>query len=424
MRVIGAGVFASAIVCAVLAGPVAPAAAQQRQDSARIAELERQMEAVTREMERMRLGREVVRADTSVHRLGPAASKVYRVDSGVSIGGYGEALYQNFSGARQDGTEVDAPSRWDAYRAILYAGYKYNDRLLFNSEIEVEHADEIELEFAYVDYLLTPTIGVRGGLLLAPVGLVNELHEPPTFLGTTRPLTETVIIPTTWRENGVGLFGHGGVLDWRVYVMTGLDARGLSASGLRDARQEGSRAVAEDLSFVGRLDWVGRPDLVLGGSAYYGKTAQGHDLGPDVAGGLLLWDVHADYQAAGLQLRALVAGTRLNDVIAVNDALGLDGTDAVAEGMRGWYVQAGYDVLRRAATDHQLIPYLRYESLDTQAEVAEGFAADPALDRSVLSIGVAWKPVPQVVTKLDWQRHDNGADTGLSQWNVQLGWLF
>lgn len=402
-----------------------PAEARQATDSARIAELERRLEAITREMESLRLGRDVVEADTSMLGLGPAASKVYRVDQGVSIGGYGEVLYENYATTREDGSPATSRDAADALRAIVYFGYKFNDRLLFNSEIEIEHADEAFLEFAYVDYLLTGGFGVRAGLLLAPLGLVNELHEPPVYLGTERPVTESVIIPTTWRENGVGLFGGNDALAWRVYVMNSLDGAGFGGSGLRGGRQKGSGALAEDLGVAARVDWVGTLGLSVGGSGYYGGTGQGRELdGEVVHGAVTIWDLHADYEVAGLDLRALVASARVGDVAALNTLNELSGAEAIGEEMLGWYAQAGYDVLRGTASTHQLVPYVRYEEVNTQRSVAAGFAADPANDRSVLSLGVAWKPLPQVVAKADYQVHGNAADTGVDQWNVQLGWIF
>src|SRR5690606_5504586 len=118
-------------------------------------------------------------------------------------------------------------------------------------EIEFEHAStgqggEVSVEFAYLDYLATPHLGVRAGMVLVPMGFVNELHEPTTFLGTTRPLTESTIIPTTWRENGAGVFGDIGDFSYRAYVINGLDAvgggssraGGFSAAGLRGGRQK------------------------------------------------------------------------------------------------------------------------------------------------------------------------------------------
>ena len=403
----------------------APPLVAQDGDSLRITELERRMEAVTRELERLRLGRDVVEADSSVQGLGPAASRVYRVDQGVSIGGYGEVLYENFASEAQNGSPMGAGDSFDALRAILYVGYKFNDRLLFNSEIEVEHADEIGLEFAYLDYRLSDDVGVRAGLLLAPLGLINELHEPPVFLGTERPVTESRIIPTTWRENGIGLFGSTDAISWRAYLMGSFDGAGFGASGLRGGRQKGSRALVEDLGVAGRVDYTATPGLILGGSAFLGETGQNRQVaGNDVGGRVLVWDLHADYEASGWDLRGLVAGASVEDVSALNQLSGLTGADGIGSRMLGWYVQAGYDLLRSTSSTHQLIPYLRYEQIDTQRRVASGFTADPTNDLTVTSLGFAWKPVLQVVAKLGYQIHSNAADTGVNQLNVQLGWLF
>lgn len=409
----------------VVAQPAAPAGAQVP-DSARIAELERQMDAVTRELERLQLGGDVVQADSSVHGLGPAASKVYRVGQGVSLGGYGELLYENFASETQAGTPSGATDRFDALRAIVYVGYKFNDRLLFNSEIEIEHADEIFLEFAYLDYRVTEGVGIRAGMLLAPLGLVNELHEPSVLLGTERPVTENRIIPTTWRENGIGLFGGTDAVSWRAYVMNSFNAAGFGAEGLRGGRQKGSQALAEDLGVAARVDYVGTPGLVLGGSAFVGETAQGATTlaGEEVGGRVTIWDAHLDYEVRGWDLRALVAGASVDDAAELNQINGLTGAAGVGSSMLGWYLQAGYDVLRGRSATHQLIPYVRYEEVDTQREVEAGLAADPANDLTVTSLGVAWKPVPQVVAKLGYQVHSNAADTGVDQVNFQIGWLF
>jgi hypothetical protein len=67
---------------------------------------------------------------------------------------------------------------------------------------------------------------------------------------------------------------------------------------------------------------------------------------------------------------------------------------------------------------------VRYEEVDTQREVAAGFAANPVNDGSATLVGLAWKPALQVVAKVDYQLHSNTANTGVDQFNFQLGWLF
>lgn len=404
----------------------APAAAQERQDSTEIERLKRQIEAITRELEEMRLGTEVVReADTSVLGFGPAASKVYRVGRGVSIGGYGEVLYENFRAAREDGTPSGAVDRLDALRGIIYVGYKFSDQWIFNSEIEIEHGStseggSVSLEFAYLDYRLSPAFGLRAGLLLPPMGFLNELHEPPIFLGATRPETEQRIIPSTWRENGLGVFGEAAGVSYRAYVVNGLEGAGFSAAGLRGGRQKGADALAEHFAGVGRIDYTGILGLTVGASAYYGNSGQDLDIGVRT----VIGSGHAEYRAHGLSLRGLVAVADLDDVADLNAAIGASGTGSVGERLLGWYLEAGYDVLRHLETSHQLIPYVRYERLNTQDEVPAGFTADPATDRRILVLGAAWKPIPRIALKGDYQVHGNEADTGVDRFALALGYLF
>lgn len=411
-----------------------------RQDTTGLAELRRQIDALTRELERMQLGSDVVpRADTSQYGLGPAASKVYRVADGVSIGGYGEVLYQRYSGEREDGTPSGVPDQLDALRAIVYVGYKFNDRLLFNSEIEVEHgstgqAGSVSLEFAYLDLWISDALGFRGGLLLVPMGFINELHEPPIFLGATRPETERRIIPTTWRENGFGVFGSAAGLSYRAYLVNGLDAvggasskaSGFSDEGLRGGRQKGSKAVAEDFAGVVRVDYEGLLGLTVGGSAYYGES--GHNrvttTGDELQVRTLLYESHLGYRGYGFDVRGLLAVAAVDQAAELNDILGLAGAGSVGELMVGWYAQAGYDVLRGAGLVDQLIPYVRYESLDTQRQVPASFTADPANATSILTVGAEWKPVENAVLKADYQIRTNDASTGLNRLNVALGYLF
>ncbi len=404
---------------------------QLARDTTQIAELRRQIEVLTRQMETLSLGEGVAPADSSIFGFAPAASKVYRVGQGVSIGGYGEVLYERFAEETESNAASGRTDAFDALRAILYLGYKFNDRILFNSELEWEHGStgsggEASIEFAYVDYLLTPSVGLRGGLLLVPMGITNELHEPPTFLGTTRPLVEQAIIPTTWRANGLGFFGQNGGFAYRAYAITSLDAGlGFSAAGLRGGRQKGARERAEDFSFVGRLDYTGVPGLLVGGSGLIGQTGQGRLVsGAEVDGTTTILEAHADLALGGLDARGLYAIANVDDVAELNALRNLTGAGSIGEQMTGGYIQLGYDVLATLETSHELSPYVRYETLNTQAEVPTGFSASPATDRTAWLIGTMWKPISEVAVKVDYQIHKNQAQTGVNQLNAGLSYLF
>ncbi len=161
-------------------------------DDARLAELERQIGLLAEEIEKLRLGDTAAVADQGEHGLGPAASKIYRTKKGVSIGGYGEVLYQAFDSQRDDGEDSAKTDTADFLRAVLYVGYRFSHRWVLNTELEFEHAStgesgSVSVEFAYLDYLWRPAAGFRGGLVLLPMGFLNELHEPTVFLGAQRP---------------------------------------------------------------------------------------------------------------------------------------------------------------------------------------------------------------------------------------------
>jgi uncharacterized small protein (DUF1192 family) len=384
----------------------------------RLTELERRLEVLAAEIERLKIGEAATTPGESEHGLGPAASKIYRAERGISIGGYGELRYQNFE---------DENDELDLLRAVLYFGYKFNDRFLFNSEIEYEHAgEEVGVEFAYLDYLWHPQANLRAGLLLLPMGFLNELHEPTTFLGANRPNVERLILPTTWSENGFGLFGEAGPFSYRTYVVAGLDASGFTATDLREGRQEGKESSAEDLAWVGRLDFTGVPGLLVGGSAYVGNSGQGleSDRGETLDVGTQIVEGHLEWKWRGLELRALAVQADLDDVADLNRALGLGSDDSVGERLTGQYVQLGYDLLAGRGGEQAFIPYGRWETYNTQDEVPQGFLADPANDVEVLTLGFAYKPIDQIVIKVDHQSFDNEAGTGADQFNVVLGWIF
>ena len=416
-----------------------PISAQAQDDSTRIAELETQIEAITRDLEELTLGTAVVNpSERGAFCMAPAAGKVYTINQGVSIGGYGEVLYQGYAGAKENGDASGKTAKLDAYRGIIYVGYKFNDKVLFNSEIEIEHgstglAGSASLEFAYLDYKLTDNFGLRAGLLLVPVGITNEVHEPPVWLGTIRPRSENKIIPTTWRESGFGFFGETDAFSYRAYLVNSLDgigggsagSKGVSSSGLRGGRQKGSKAIAENFSAVGRVDYTGTPGLMIGTSLYTGDQGHNSDLnGREVSIGTTIWEGHIKYQGRGFDIQALTALASVDNADKLNEMKGLTGSGSVGEKMSGWYAQLGYDLLFSSASEQALLPYVRYEAVNTQVDVPSGYSSSGSKDFNVTTIGLAWKPIGNTVLKTDYEIHSNASSSGINQFNVAIGWLF
>lgn len=398
-----------------------PAIGVQQAD---IEELERRIEVLAEEIERLRSGEQEVEIsveDARAMGLAPSAAAAYGIERGVSIAGYGEMLYENYA--------ADRTSQFDYLRAILYAGYRFNDKFIFNSEIEVEHAKEIFVEFAYIDWLARENFGVRAGMLLIPMGLVNEFHEPNVFLGAERPVTETSIIPSTWRENGAGVYGSAGdLVAYRAYVVNGLNGSAFSSSGVRGGRQNGGKAKASDMAVTGRVDVTPTPGVFFGGSFYVGGSGQG-DIevdGLNYGVRTSIFDVHGQAQFRGFDIRGLYAQASLDDTAELNLVLGLAGAGGVAETMRGGYLQFGYDLLSQvpAAAGVGLTPYIRYEMVDTQAAVAAGFSRNPSKENTYTTFGVELKPISNIAVKADYMWVANDVDSGTDQFNVSVGYAF
>lgn len=429
-------ISSTAAALALAAFVAAPLAAQSADP--KVLELERKLDALSGEVERLKLGEAAPPELNSILGFGPAASKVYQGSAKrVSIGGYGEMSYQNYRGRKQNGTTAGKRDITDFVRAVLYAGYKFNDWITFNSEIEFEHASEgkrgeVSVEMAALDF--TPwgkALGLRTGLLLMPVGFTNEIHEPTTYHGVNRPSVETNLIPTTWRENGVGVFGEAGPFRYRSYLVSGLQAASDGVvtgfkgdKGLRDGRSSGSKSYSEDFAWVGRADVAPVPGVEAGGSLYMGEADQRAVNAPQVP--VTLWEMHAKGQWRGAELKALYTETHIGNVGALNAAQGFAGNKSVGIDLFGGYVEAAYDVLGAWSGNrgHSLSPFVRYERYDTQKTVPDGFTKDLANSRVEYTLGLTYKPITQVAVKLDHQFLKNAAQTGVGQTNVGIGYIF
>jgi hypothetical protein len=421
---------------ALRAGPEdqPPAEEPAAETAAETAETDRKVGVLAEEIARLkeRIVLPEAKELKSAYGLGPAASKVYQIDRGLSIGGYGEANYSH--------KVTDTSSNFDSadfLRFVLYTGYKFTDRLLLNAELELEHATtastvtsgngSFAVELAYLDYLASPYFNTRAGLVLMPLGFINEIHEPLFFHGNNRPEVERAIIPTTWRELGVGIFGSiTDDLAYRTYLTTSPNASGFDADAIRGGRQQANRALAEDGGWSGRLDYSPHqiPGLLVGGSAFLGSTGQDQRYaGEKVDAFLSLWDVHAQYRYRGVELRALAVFGSVDDAAE----LSLENGETVPDRFDGWYAEVAYDVMPHLFPDQPnqyLAPFFRYESFDTQSSVASGFVRDLSKDTELYTLGLSYKPHPQVVLKFDYRRFETEEGHRPDDVNIGLGFIF
>jgi hypothetical protein len=357
-----------------------------------------------------------------------------RREQKTTIGGYGE-LHLNM--VKPEGESFS--SRLDLHRFVLFFAHRFNDRFQFYSEIELEHAfvaesggvavpGSVQIEQAFIDWRVlkdtSEALYLRAGVILVPMGIINQWHEPPIFNGVERPQVDRVIIPTTWREGGAGIWGQPKEeIRYEFYVMGGLDASGFSgSSGLRGGRLKVTQAVLNGPAFVGRLEWEPILGMVLGVSPYFGLAGP-RDLA-DV--NVRVGGVSGDWRVIrkGFESRALIAYFHVSDtdalrVIPPGETLP---TSTVGSNLFGVYGELGYNVLHYVDTEMALVPFVRVDYYDTTFQESDSAFDLPSF--VVPTIGLSYRPIPQVVFKVDYQNERASTGEIANRWNVGVGYMF
>ncbi len=326
------------------------------------------------------------------------------------------------------------PAVADFHRFVLLFGHSFSDRIQFWSELELEHAfveggapsGELELEQAYLDFLIKPWLSFRSGIMLAPVGLINERHEPPTFNGVERPFVDTVILPSTWFEPGAGIFGDlGGGFVYKAYMMAPLNASFFNAEdGIRDGRQKAFESIAQNPAMTGRLEYHGLPGLSLGGSFWTGKSGFAT---PGINPRVNVFEFDGRFSISRFDFRGEWANITLDQTELLNSLLQrTSGVNPnIAERMRGFYAEGAYHLLPLRQR-YDLVAFSRYENFDTQNRMAPGFLPLKEFDRDALVSGLTFFPEPDVALKFDYtvMRNQSRFIKARNSINLGIGWWF
>ena len=334
------------------------------------------------------------------------------VDSKLTIGGYGEITYNQ---------PESLNGELDVQRLVLMLGYKFNDRVQFITEIEFEHVSEVFIEQAFVNYSIGSNISLRGGLMLVPMGIVNEYHEPTTFNGTERPAVDNKIVPTTWRELGVGVNGRFPEvsLSYQAHIFNGFksttadgdEIKGLlnGSNGLRAGRQKGIQSTIDTPTLSAKLDYYGILGLRLGLSGYFGKTQTEDELedivGTDIVGtdiGITMVGFDARYRYKRFSARGEFIYTSLKDTEQYNTLTGKD----LGSALMGYYVEGAFNLLSLKAKQ-KLMLFARYEQYDTHASTDGNLLVNDAYNRTDITAGLSYHIADGVVIKGDYQIKDN-----------------
>lgn len=333
--------------------------------------------------------------------------------SATVVSSYGEIGYSRPTHSAKD-TSVDVQ------RAVIGVQHRFDDQTKMISEFEWEHAitsssdgGEAEVEQLWVEREFKADLRGRAGLFLMPVGLINQNHEPTAYYGVFRPDVDTKIIPSTWREVGIGLAGDiWNGLNWDVALTTApnltkwdpASTEGRDRGPLQAIHGEGQFAAARDLGLVAALNWR-TPGLLLGGAVVYDSIGQHQPEFQANGAKLLLLDLHGRYQIAGWDFAGeLVRGT-ISNIDALNTSFINSPTanpTLVPHLFYGGYVQAAYTLW--SSGDYTLSPFARYEILNTGADYGALAVASQPTER-VKTLGANLMIGEGVVLKADYRAY-------------------
>lgn len=330
------------------------------------------------------------------------------------ISGYGSAFYQ------RDFNEQMAHATLE--RAVLFVGHQFNSKISFFSELELENAKvapgadnnggfkgEIAMEQAYVKFNLNARQYFVAGLFVPRIGILNENHLPVNFNGVERPLVETYVIPATWRELGIGFYGHARTLplNYSIALLNGLnDADFTHGTGIVDGRAEGMGATANNIALTASLQYYWK-DFRFQVSGYTGGTNGLNARKSDSlqlshgAFSLPLYLGEADimYNHNGFAFKALGTIISFPDAADINKAYAKN----VSKLMYGAYGEIAYNIFehQEKLKQQQFNVFARYELFDLNAAIPDNGIYDGTLKQQHLIAGLSYLPIPNVVIKAD-----------------------
>ncbi len=304
-------------------------------------------------------------------------------------------------------------------RNVLFLGHKFNDRIYFFSEMELEDAKiedgdpsgELSMEQLFLKFNINRDMYLQAGLFIPRLGITNENHLPTTFNGNDRPYVETFVIPATWREIGIGLYGRIRSMpgmNYSLAVMNGLNSgRFVNGSGIAEGKQEGNRATAANIAITGSLLYYFKSWRIQA-SGYYGGSAglikrQADSL--QLQSGLFgtpvsLVEANAQYNSNGLSLKGLVTMISIYDAFEINRAYASNTPSA----MVGAYAEVGYNFyhLINQESRKNLTLFVREEFMDLNYKIPSNGIRNGINRKNFIVTGITYQPVSGVIVKIDY----------------------
>lgn len=392
------------------------------------AQAESSIPEMQKQLDEIRVKLQELQAEKKPEAVGGSGEYLKKLLGSTRISGYGELDYV----IRKDNGNGNGGNTLDPHRIVLNVTSQLTDWIDFNSELEWEHGGSdggadgsISVEQAYLTFKLNPAFNVKTGVMLMPMGAINQNHEPVNFYSSARPALDTYLIPSTWQEMGVGISGalHRKV-DYQLMAVTGLDGTGFSAErGLRDGRQGFKKDNNRNFAVTGRLDVRPVENLTTSLSLYSGNSApSGSPTAYTTIAALDGRYRYRDFEVAGEYVH--VYQDRPNVL-----------SGEIGRNMSGYWVEGAWHALpsvwkKGRLADADAVLFARYSELNTQ----KGGAADPAktsgrFNRNYTTVGLSFMPIPAVAVKADYQfygDHRTAGETALDndKFQITVGFVF
>jgi hypothetical protein len=328
----------------------------------------------------------------------------------TAVGGYAEGNANYF---RTDGVGEGLSMELRRFNIFLFSSV--GRRLRFISELEFEHGtEEIALETALVDFTINPSLVVRGGILLPPIGAFNVNHDGPRYEFVDRPLVSTRIIPATLSEVGFGIHGRlaprGVTLSYDAYLVNGLgEGVVLNAIGRTDLPSGKTPSRFEEdnngsPSFSGRIAAQSRRWGELGlsyyGGIYNSWRVEGEPVDQKRRLSILAVDVTTEVR--GLSLRGEVAWAAVNVPVELQELL--------AQRQWGLYLDAVLPVWRpriRGLSDPVLSVGVRLERVDFNRDEFTSTGDKIFDETNAVTIAASFRPAPGSVFRVNYRRESS-----------------
>ncbi|SEM30007.1 hypothetical protein SAMN05216436_103141 [bacterium A37T11] len=351
------------------------------------------------------------------------SSGLVRRDQSTVLSGYGEAKY-GLDTKRQSSVA-------QLTRVVLFVGHKFNNKISLFTEMELENAlvassgsdesttggrGDISMEQAFLKFNFTPNTYLVAGLFIPRIGFINENHLPTTFNGVDRPFLETQVIPSVWREIGVGLFGQfrdvpG--LNYSLSLTNGLNSANFSSSsGIGGGRQLGQTTNGVNLAVSGSLLYYIN-NFRIQASGYFGGTTAAEkrvadslqlNAGP-FGNPVSLGEFNVEYHLGAWDARAIGTYIHVSNAKDINRAY----ANNTPQELYGAYGELAYDILYgRYRKQKTFNIFFRYEWMDLSAKTPSNGIDNPANRKQYLVGGFTYKPIRGVAIKADYVQRITG----------------